>query len=263
MGPVKRLVMGSVSEGVVHHTRCPVLVLRGGQAAWPLSRVVIGDDGSDDAGKAAHLAAKIGKPFGTTALLLQAYPSLPETDPEGRALDPRMVDDELRREKRSLQARAAKIDEASGIRPRARIAVGDAAACLIEAAEEEATERTLIVVRSRGLGAVERLAAGERLHQGLEGFQGAGASRQPGSSRNGEARVRAGRSPVSPTRCHAVADHEATAGRGVVERPRDGLGPATRARRVRTLLPRRQGPAGVLRRGPLVATPGLVPREAL
>ena len=114
MGPVKRLVMGSVSEGVVHHTRCPVLVLRGGQAAWPLSRVVIGDDGSDDAGKAAHLAAKIGKPFGTTALLLQAYPSLPETDPEGRALDPRMVDDELRREKRSLQARAAKIDEAFG-----------------------------------------------------------------------------------------------------------------------------------------------------
>ena len=35
MGPVKRLVMGSVSEGVVHHTRCPVLVLRGRQAAWP------------------------------------------------------------------------------------------------------------------------------------------------------------------------------------------------------------------------------------
>jgi len=35
MGPVKRLVMGSVYEGVVHHARCPVLVLRGGQAAWP------------------------------------------------------------------------------------------------------------------------------------------------------------------------------------------------------------------------------------
>jgi nucleotide-binding universal stress UspA family protein len=33
MGPVKRLVLGSVSEGIVHHARCPVLVLRGGQAA--------------------------------------------------------------------------------------------------------------------------------------------------------------------------------------------------------------------------------------
>jgi nucleotide-binding universal stress UspA family protein len=34
-GPVKRLVMGSVSEGVVHHARRPVLVLRGGSDAWP------------------------------------------------------------------------------------------------------------------------------------------------------------------------------------------------------------------------------------
>lgn len=160
MGPVKRLVMGSVSEGVVHHARCPVLVLRGGQAAWPPSRVVIGDDGSDDAKKAAHLAAKIGKPSGAAALLVRAYPRLPETDPEGRALDPRMVDDELRREKRALQARATEVEGASGLRPRARISVGDAAACLIEAAEEAAPERALIAVGSRGLGSVQRLRVG-------------------------------------------------------------------------------------------------------
>jgi nucleotide-binding universal stress UspA family protein len=160
MGPVKRLVLGSVSEGIVHHARCPVLVLRGGQAAWPPSRAVIGDDGSDDAENAAQLATRIGKPFGTSALLVRAYPRLPETDPEGRGLDPRMVDDELRREKRALEARAAEIEEASGIRPRARIAVGDPAACLIEAAEEGAPERTLIAVGSRGLGAVQRLRLG-------------------------------------------------------------------------------------------------------
>jgi nucleotide-binding universal stress UspA family protein len=160
MGPVQRLVMGSVSEGVVHHARCPVLVLRGGQDAWPPSRVVIGDDGSDDAKKAAQLAAKIGKLFGTTALLVRAYPRLPETDPEGRGLDPRIVDDELRHEQGTLQARAAEIEEASGIRPRARISVGDPAASLIEAAEEGVPERTLIAVGSRGLGAVQRLRVG-------------------------------------------------------------------------------------------------------
>ncbi|HJQ30166.1 MAG TPA: universal stress protein, partial [Rubrobacter sp.] len=30
LGPVGRIIVGSVSEGVVHHARCPVLVARGG-----------------------------------------------------------------------------------------------------------------------------------------------------------------------------------------------------------------------------------------
>ena len=47
-GPVGRLLSGSVAEGVVHHARFPVLVARGG--AWPPERVVVGDDGSEDAG---------------------------------------------------------------------------------------------------------------------------------------------------------------------------------------------------------------------
>src|SRR3712207_4041216 len=44
LGLVKNLLLGSVSEGVVHHSRCPVLVARGGQGAWPTERVAIGDD---------------------------------------------------------------------------------------------------------------------------------------------------------------------------------------------------------------------------
>ena len=49
LGPVKRLLLGSVAEGVVHHASCPVLVTRGGREAWPPERVVIGDDGSEAA----------------------------------------------------------------------------------------------------------------------------------------------------------------------------------------------------------------------
>ena len=34
-GGVKRFLMGSVSEGVVHHARCPVLVVCGDGDIWP------------------------------------------------------------------------------------------------------------------------------------------------------------------------------------------------------------------------------------
>src|SRR3712207_9587272 len=49
LNAVKRLVVGSVSEGVVILAPCPVLVVRGGEGAWPPSRVVVGDDTSPEA----------------------------------------------------------------------------------------------------------------------------------------------------------------------------------------------------------------------
>src|SRR3712207_346692 len=58
-GAVRRILMGSPSEAVVHHARVPVLVLRCAGDVWPPSRVVIGDDFSDDAKKAAALAGSI------------------------------------------------------------------------------------------------------------------------------------------------------------------------------------------------------------
>ena len=43
LGPVKHLILGSVSEGVVHGgASCPVLVMRGGPDSWPPRRVVVG-----------------------------------------------------------------------------------------------------------------------------------------------------------------------------------------------------------------------------
>jgi nucleotide-binding universal stress UspA family protein len=160
-GPVKRLILGSVSEGVVHHALRPVLVLRGGDEAWPPKRVVVGDDGSEAAGRAASLAAGFGGLFGAKGLVLRAYPELPEVDLEGRALNARMVDDELRQEERKLQERARQLEEYLGVRPRVRLDVGDPAATLIGAAEAlHEGKQTLLAVGSRGLGPVGRARLG-------------------------------------------------------------------------------------------------------
>ena len=80
LGPIKRFALGSVSEGVVHHATCPVLVTRGGKEAWPPARILIGDDGSEAARRAGTLASEIGGLFGARGLLVHAYPELPEID---------------------------------------------------------------------------------------------------------------------------------------------------------------------------------------
>ncbi len=159
LGPVKRVVLGSVSEGVVHHATRPVLMLRGG--GWPPEQVVIGDDNSEAAEEAGELAAGIGRLVGARVTLVRAYRKLPEMDVEGRELNARMADDELRREERKLWERATQIQEAHEVRPVVRLSAGDPAARILEAAEEgDAPEKTLVAVGSRGLGMMRRMRFG-------------------------------------------------------------------------------------------------------
>jgi nucleotide-binding universal stress UspA family protein len=91
---------------------------------------------------------------------MRVYSRLPETDEEGRRMDARLVNDELRREEEVLEARAAELGE-FGDRPRVCIAVGDPATVLLEeAAERGAPERVLVAVGKRGLGFAGRLRLG-------------------------------------------------------------------------------------------------------
>ena len=160
LGPVGRVALGSVSEAVIHHSRCPVLVLRGGEDAWPPERVIFGDDGSEAARAAGDLGASLCGRHGARAQVLHVYPRLPEVDAEGRGYDPRIVDDELRRAEKALLERSRELESRLSSRPKASLVVGDAAASLLDAAEENAPERTLVVVGSRALGAIGRMRLG-------------------------------------------------------------------------------------------------------
>ena len=142
---LRRMLLGSHSEDVVHHAHRPVLVVRRGENVWPPARIIAGDDYSEDARKTAELAGNLAKLLGARMLLLHAVPRLPQAS--GEAVEAKLED------------RAGELEEVVQQRPQTRVVAGDSAEVLIEAAQE-GEGPTLVAVGSRGLGTVGRLRLG-------------------------------------------------------------------------------------------------------
>lgn len=150
---IHRVLLGSVAEGVACHSSCPVLVGRGGGEAWPPTRVIVGDDGSDAAREAGELVARIGMLFNARVLMVQAYPQPPGISEEERASYAWRVEDELRAAEGILEDRAKDLQEFVEERVRTRVVVGDPAEVILRAAAEQGeVKNTLIAVGACGLG---------------------------------------------------------------------------------------------------------------
>lgn len=165
LGAVARLALDSVSEKVVYLAGRPTLVVRGGERVWPPARVVVGEDSSEQAKRAAETALSIGKLFGAETILVRtAYPQ-PQFPPSGfhhqmsweRTVIARMH--ERRRLKKALEKRARELEETLGWRPQVRVAVADAAPFILEVAEE-GDGATLVAVGSRGLSKIKSVMLG-------------------------------------------------------------------------------------------------------
>jgi nucleotide-binding universal stress UspA family protein len=160
LGTVRRILIGSHSEEIVHHADVPVLVVRRGESAWPPSRVIIGEDFSDDARRAGELAASIGALYGSQALLAYAHPDLPEV-PAGETRE--TVAHELRgareQDRDRLESRADELGEILGSRPEIRVSDGYPANVLLEAVHQQ-TPPPLIAVGSRGIAGIRRTRLG-------------------------------------------------------------------------------------------------------
>jgi nucleotide-binding universal stress UspA family protein len=160
MGTVRRILMGSHSEEIVHHAHVPVLVVRRGDSAWPPSRVVVGEDFSDDARKAGELAASIAGLYGAEMVLIYAHPDLPEVPPgEARDTAVQELGGIRERDEERLESRADELKELAGSRPQTRVSDDYPATVILEAAHED-TKPPLVAVGSRGLAGITRTRLG-------------------------------------------------------------------------------------------------------
>jgi nucleotide-binding universal stress UspA family protein len=158
LGTVRRILMGSQSEEIVHHAQVPVLVLTGADDFWPPARIIIGEDFSDDARRAGELAAAIGTLCGAEGLLVYSHPDLPEVPPGEARSAVQNLTQMRERDKSMLEERASELEEILGRRPEIRISGGYPANVLLEASQE--VQPSLVAVGSRGLAGLIRTRLG-------------------------------------------------------------------------------------------------------
>ena len=126
-------------------------------AEGAFSAIVVGTDGSAEAERALERAAKLAASSGAPLYIVTAYASdwpLKERLGNSARVDP--ID--LGRVAEEVLARSAAHARRHGVEPEVIARQGDAAAVLIDVAEEKSAD--LLVVGSRGLSAVDRFLLG-------------------------------------------------------------------------------------------------------
>ena len=143
----------------MHGASRPVLIVRGGEGAWPPARVVVGDDGSEAAERAGILAAEIASLYGVEVVLVRAYENPPEPVRGWSAQDRRELE-ALSRRREDLDGRAEQVAALTQRRTGTRLIETKAAPAVSLVAARRDEEQTLLAVGCRGLGALDRVLSG-------------------------------------------------------------------------------------------------------
>lgn len=163
LGPVRRALLGSVSDSIVHHAHCPVLVVRDGEREkdYLPGRILLAVDGSEEADAATRAAVEISNATGSELHLVFALRTDPQP-PYPHLLMGERWDSIIERTKQKarefVDRRAEKIQAEGGEVRDAHLSFGKPDAEIVKLGEE--LRAGLIVVGSRGLGGIDRALMG-------------------------------------------------------------------------------------------------------
>jgi nucleotide-binding universal stress UspA family protein len=172
-GDLAGTLLGSVASRVTAHASCPVVVVRGAEAAaaWSGRPVVVGVDGSPAAAAALRAAAARA---GATGVPLRVVCAWTPTASGGwdraywLAVDAYHEPDDTARaaaERVAAEAVADALSRAPGLRVETRVRGGDPATVLLDAAGDAG----LVVVGARGRGSLASLLLGSVSHGVVHG----------------------------------------------------------------------------------------------
>jgi nucleotide-binding universal stress UspA family protein len=158
-GGIRRALMGSVSDSVVRHAHCPVLVVRDGERErdYLPGRILLAVDGSEEASAAARTAVELADRMDSELHVVYVGEVRPVYHPERRGYLARY--EEIQEEaRRLLEEQVDEVKSAGGTVTRAHLRLGHPDEEIVGLSEEIGAD--LIVTGSRGLGGMRRVLMG-------------------------------------------------------------------------------------------------------
>jgi nucleotide-binding universal stress UspA family protein len=170
LGGIRRALMGSVSDSVVRHAHCPVLVVRREEKDEEVgdtlpTKILLATDGSEEASLAAEVAVEIAVKTGSELHVIHVRPKIVPHYP-GYYLGPEVMEDPQQKEQKIRDREAQRlldaqveIAEVAGISvAQTHLRMGRPQVEITTLAEE--IRAGLIVVGSRGLSGMRRALMG-------------------------------------------------------------------------------------------------------
>jgi nucleotide-binding universal stress UspA family protein len=155
-GRIRRALMGSVSDAVVRHAHCPVMVVRWKPVAFP-AKILLSTDGSEEANLATQIVTDLGERTGSEVHVVHVgeIPFAHYPDRYGyRAL----YEEHEREARQLLEAQVEKMKAAGATVAQAHLRLGRADEEVVVLAEELGVD--LIAMGGRGLSGVSRALMG-------------------------------------------------------------------------------------------------------
>ena len=156
-GPMRRVVMGSVSSSVVHHAHCPVLVVRGEGRDYLQGRILLALDGSEDSLAAARTAVDLADRLESELHVVYVGEIRPVYHPERHGYHA-LHEEFEKRAQELLDEQVKQVESAGGTVAKAHLRMGRPDEEIVVLGEEIAAG--LIVTGSRGLGGIRRALMG-------------------------------------------------------------------------------------------------------